>query len=918
MGLFSRKKKTYVSSQTFNLGGNYADRTNFAKTVVIGGVLRDVSDKRGIGEVISGNYLSGPGIKLKSYSQWLERNNYWGAIRQSRYYISNPLSVDNDVISKYVNKHGGSVAYINDVDIGYPSPSDYVFKYMLDNFPEFEQYINYSDEEYDEIGFDFDTSDSSNSIPVDKILIKYDGKEFYIPYNHTNTSMYITALYTSYELKEDELNIVLEEDDDFPDMEDWTLVDDGVVEETAEYIFKTIKTTILKDGTIEEEVLLEEPIEITTLNGTKAYEFYENGEVAIEEKHKYIEKVEELIEEEIIDIPEEDQETIESITITTTTYNKVSSRSAHNRLVGANLVPVTTRVFMYQYGSGIAELDKFFEPDFVGKSPFYPVMPVRTYKRNISANYYSGLYKLNKQGYRKLTDQLYPKFVKQLNSSKGIGDINTGFMQFGVALNTKDEASMEYIYHFFDHYMEMEKAVPNADSWVDQYAKFDAEEVEIDKEYSECLARRAKQFGFRKRLPKGEKPIVCVKREPIHKKTKKMSSYGIWNSSMDYLGYHIGFTFKGGKITTGVGSYKGLKKGEYKIESGGSIGVHLGNTKRVLYRTDDNFGFKYVRVKTNIPIYTITKQLDANNWRKIHVYDAYHHNLIKDGKGVWSRPFDKNDGSPESACILPLNRAIMARMSLKGVTQLSISCKYLTFTAFKIVKKSFFSSGFFKILSVVAIVAIGAFFPPAGGLAGGAGILGANAAIGASLGLSGIAGIVAGAAINAIAGMVVTSIIQAGVSAIFGKKIGAIIGAVVSFAVIGTASGAINTGNFTDMLNSLMKADNLMSITSAVGKGYMQHINIKTNDIIEESKKVLEDISKKLDEVNAKMEEQLGTSGKVLLEPIFLTDVFNDFFQGESVDGFIERTLMTGSDVADTTLNFITNFADINLNLDLE
>ena len=67
MGLFSSKKKTYVSSSVWNMAGDIKDRTNYLKSTVVGSVLLGSGS---LGEDIPRAYLNGPGMVLKKYAKW--------------------------------------------------------------------------------------------------------------------------------------------------------------------------------------------------------------------------------------------------------------------------------------------------------------------------------------------------------------------------------------------------------------------------------------------------------------------------------------------------------------------------------------------------------------------------------------------------------------------------------------------------------------------------------------------------------------------------------------------------------------------------------------------------------------------------------------------------------------------------------
>lgn len=63
--------------------------------------------------------------------------------------------------------------------------------------------------------------------------------------------------------------------------------------------------------------------------------------------------------------------------------------------------------------------------------------------------------------------------------------------------------------------------------------------------------------------------------------------------------------------------------------------------------------------------------------------------------------------------------------------------------------------------------------------------------------------------------------------------------------------------------------------------------------------------------VNKKYEEMFGTDGFGVIDPM-------QFVSIESLDTFLSRTTLTGSDIAGMSLDMITNFSDMTLDLTLK
>lgn len=907
------KKKTHISTQSYNMAGDYKDRMIFSKTVVIGSVLRGEHDTRSLGDVITSNYLSGPGIALRNLDGWFNRNNYWNTTFQTKSFINTMTNVEEEALIPFLPVKPGETALINSAKLGIPTTEDIVFKYMLDAYPDFYQLNGMSEEDIEkDYNFTYVPSDDDNDLYPDTIRITYKKDEFTINVPKDNSEgEHIIVEYAPYKLVDAPTTI--HDIIDFPDLIDWTLVNDDRIKTTSR------KQTIIKyeeyaDGSVVETDLSNNNETFDTYVGSMRYDKYDiNGNLSAYEIRHYNEAVEEVVttkNNNFVTDPEDDNPIISSVTVTTDKYREVIDNSLTRTIVDGATINTGNKIFIYKFGTGNPTIDKIITKTTSESKTFYPIIPFRVNRIAISNNYFNGIYKLNKQAYKRLTSSSYDDMIKQVNSSPGILDINTGFIQLGVALNTKDPSAKDYIFNYFTNFLRSDGAKPNEDSWLDQAIL-----------YSDSSYARAVISAQNKSSPFVNKPLP-----PLYIRTKfrYVRSVGVFSG----LGIFIVNSYSGGKIGSKSGVYSNLKKGEFKVEELWSrpysrTGWYAreycrDQADRIVCRWGVDIVGNYnpyggTPLGQRTRIYRITKQIEDDHYEFAEVYDVMHENIVKDGKSSTTFPFSYNDGGEESSCIIPLNRGIMRGMSLKNMTQFSIGVKHMTFTAWKVTKQKWYQTGLFKIVTVVVIIVISIYFPPAGAAAGGAGILGANAAIGAAIGLAGTAALVAGAAINAIAAMVVSAVLSKAATGIFGDKIGAIVGAVASVVVSGVASNMSNGASFAEAMNGLYRADNLISITKSVGTGYVGYMNAKTMDVLERTQKMLEEVENQIKDVETKMSEFTGNNA--IIDPLYLTDVFGEFFEGETSQEFIDRTLMTGSDIAEATHNLINNFANINLTL---
>ena len=169
---------------------------------------------------------------------------------------------------------------------------------------------------------------------------------------------------------------------------------------------------------------------------------------------------------------------------------------------------------------------------------------------------------------------------------------------------------------------------------------------------------------------------------------------------------------------------------------------------------------------------------------------------------------------------------------------------------------------------------------------------------------------------SALLTLVVMKILSTVAEPIFGKKLGraiATIGAIIVVAVGMSMAGGASFGEAIKSLISL-SAENILRMTSAVGSGVGAYVGVGTSNIINSNQKLLEDYEKESKRISELYRENFGF-GDGVINPLLLTDA--SYVVIESAASFLERTLLTGSDVSEMTMKLINDFSAINLNIDL-
>lgn len=239
---------------------------------------------------------------------------------------------------------------------------------------------------------------------------------------------------------------------------------------------------------------------------------------------------------------------------------------------------------------------------------------------------------------------------------------------------------------------------------------------------------------------------------------------------------------------------------------------------------------------------------------------------------------------------------------------MSTACAFMVINTYLVKKTGFFGSFFFKILLVVAVIALTIFVPPVGASAG-AGILGTSAAVGAALGFTGLAATLIGAIANALVAMIVMKALTMFSTAVFGEKFGQIIAVVI--AVVAMAA----TGNFSSGIQfnfaNLMNITTIMQLTMAVGNAYAGIVAGNAAETMAKTQDLLSDYKDKSKEIDSLYEQNIGY-GMGIFNPLLLTDAANVYM--EPPETFLARTLMTGSDLIEYQMTLLTDFADLSLN----
>lgn len=638
---------------------------------------------------------------------------------------------------------------------------------------------------------------------------------------------------------------------------------------------------------------------------------------------------------------------IKTTTVTVATDTLVFAKQAQRARQGINITDYgPVKLWSYQLGTGYPNLDTWFNNDM---PPFFPVIPIRWKNRMISVSHpdiAARNTKLIRRGY----SINYMKLENSLAEHPNLGDIDHAYLFFGVPINAKDNASKLYLFKFFEYFFkDATSKTPYAmDGW--QYGWDRRNLPDVSDHYDEF-----EDFSRVKATPVNQCPSMITR----------------WLRITNAFGLDLKYAFHYRGIVTGTGrAYGNMNIGEVRIslespgiynkwnwtgkDSPGNFAgfpqlslwwrrwydfVVPGTTDRrsvigyiteipiyydtPTYNVMSNFGTSNriynihspvevnlnnynIQAITNDTVYVITYQKSDNSWQQIRIMGLTMENHIYSPQKIVKWWNDASIGIEEdSDFIIPLHEGVLKSMNFMDATEVCTQAGFVLANCYVVnitkVKKKGFLGFFIGILVAVVAITIAIVAPY---LAPGMSAL--FTSLGSSLGFTGVAAVIAGGAVSMLAGLVLTQIITGIASLIFGDKLGALIGAIISVVVGHVVTGMQQGLSFVSAAKGLVSAEGVLAMTSAVGNGLQEFYQIsaqqkvaKLHDFIEESQKELKSIWDKNQRLIEKYEAEFGRSAIM----------FNRWSSpNESMDTFIARTLLLGSDVAAITNGYVTNF----------
>lgn len=854
MGLFSSKRQVFVSSTAYNMAGEFALRPNYLKTTMFRGVMTNAFS---LGEHIVEGQFSGPNIDQRTFFRWARSYYPEGAVSGQISGYQNVNAAEEIISASVITVPPDEdlqivMSFLDDGEMSY-----WAERYILANHPELYETVWLSD--YD---------DATGQL---HILYEDLSEEFVAVSDFDPEATYLYAYYNTVFDAEPTPYVV-----DSTTSDEETRPDDtGFTQDTYS---ETTTTVTLQDGdpistrnedvTDYTEVLLKD-VNMGTVNNAQVVEHHR---LTIWKRHRVVET-------------SPDYEEIEEYYDSQLEISETRSGDTSNR-----------QLFIYKIGSGNVILDNL-ETSTTTLQEFFPIIPLRRHNKAIDHEDYSDDFAQFKKAYQKGIGGKIEDILASIEDTESIDDIDHCFLTFGPEINTEHKEGKRYIYEFLKALMaEQVASIEDFNTWANSqtYTEFQAE---LQSWYDGQDDFSDPSYG-------------TTRPEHVSYPMPDFTSLEIksTNQGLD-IPYDTRIEWLAIDENTGSGV---AKEGAQKNELWWEVMPDVEDPNYIPPgATDDEWNMAAYFV--GIPQITINHvrlywQRSDSSYSYIDVYGMKHINKVYEGRTVEITAKQGIEDNDESGFIMPMHYPTMKKLPLVWLNELAVQNRVLVFNSYQVVKQRWYQRGIFKIVFAIVIAVVGALIFP-----GSVGLLGSHLSVGTSLGFTGTAALVAGAVVNAIAAIALSQALSTAAVAIFGEKWGGVVAAIAGFVIGNMASNFHTTGNFAINWGTLSRADVILSLTDAVAKGVQGFVSGEIGELVESMAKLSEEHDAEMEEISELFME-LGYSG-IEIDPLMWIQQENSGKSFESSDTFIQRTLLTGSDIAELTMTMVTDFTDLSLTL---
>jgi hypothetical protein len=554
-------------------------------------------------------------------------------------------------------------------------------------------------------------------------------------------------------------------------------------------------------------------------------------------------------------------------TITTTTYE---TQTVNGVVTQVPVVTSVSKQILYGYQTGDTDFDKFFtvgEPQY---KTYFPYIPLRHQKNWYSSDYEPETWNWIKKAYRKITgsesgNTQYNTLIDNLEDNDSISDVNFTYINLGIPINTEYDEGKEYIFTFFYDAILNESLDSGSDTTL----------IEVDDSTSAANDLWAAN------------PEHCIY---INSKYG-MASYDI------KIYYRLGYFGKrNGQAAVG------LKPGQYYFKP-----VYQESYE---YDSDDSW-----IGTTRITYLHLYKQESENTYFDILFTQLQYNNFVYNGKAV--KYYAAGPGTIDyrqscsdyylmeimepdaSGFVIPLQYQTFNKMSLTNATDLAKRSMIMVFNSYQIKRTKWYQSGLFQIVTFVIAVIL-AYFTG-----------GQSITIWAAL-YTGICVLILGLVIQYFIMPWLMEIL----TPVLGEKAASVVSAIICaiVAIVCMNFSAFMNSGLSAMSSILSTAQGAMSVVNAGIQAVSSALNTSAQQTYNKMSTMLTDTQDQIKSIDNKMKELLGSNSLIDMDYVNGT-LYQAYFEMPST--FLQRTVLTGSDICEMTFSYIKDFSDISLNVDV-
>lgn len=896
MGLFGSRNEIHVTSVAYNMAGDEVNRPNYLRSLVSRNILSGTSDT--IAETIQNGYQNGPSNKFRSFFNWA--NNHYDYIGLPEGKLNALMSISGNIVSPYIPKGPDETAWVQQAHIGDADYGMWIEQWFLQNAPELADtaWSASINENTNQITINFEDNTSTSFYPNG-----FDKEAKYVFAYYILTGGEVGgAIQTG--------SVVSLGSDPLPDVSNWVFVNEFYTPQQTNLETRTTVLMTYSDGRPNEDstdsVFVLTNHNIVSKHYTRIlYQGYvdpSTGETISAVREYQYQGNRKVVENILVSLNEVTEEIEPGVFRTTTT------KVTQDILVDDNEYRIDTqdvtinswsrlKLHIYKMGSGIADLDnKLTQIEDYGR--FFPMIPVRIDNEFLSNSFEPTAYDLAKRAYKKVTDGNLDALIEEIADNEHIEEIDYAYIVFGVSLNVIDNSAKLYMYNFFKNLMQNQIGGPNL------YNDFINQETNYTQAFNAWQQWRHAQENF---IP----PLYGTPAPTIPDRiSMAINELSLKNNGQFKTDYDVRILWTYIKEGSGIGLGRpSAKKGDlwftYEGEDQLFPNVH---EQHFLNNNPSNTG------NINFTGNVIEKvrlwfQKENNSYEYLDIVGLRHLNYIYEGKYVEISAKEALEDEDESGFIIPLHNGTFRQTNVVNRSQMITASCFIVFNCYVVRRRRWYERGIFRIILSIIVAVISVLFTGGVGL----GLLGSHFAVGSFLGLSGMSAAIAGAVANAVAAIVLSSVIESVAVKLFGPKWAGLFSALFSFFAFSSIMNFHNTGSFAINWGTMLRADNLLKLTDALGNGYASAIGHNINVMREEHEEFMRDNARESRRILEAYYRDFGFGGGEVDPMLMVNNNSSDGRINENHDTFLARTLMTGTDIAEMSKELLNNFAELSL-----